>query len=348
MIHQFTPLIEPADGERVRRQIESTFVGCGKTVTEFEQSVAAQSGVQHCLATTSGTTALMLALLAVASPNRPGKILFPSYTFLAGANAARLLGFDVELVDIEADTLCMSPRLLNEALERNGQVAAVMYVDHNAYIGPRREEVREICDRFGVPLVEDSAQCFGVMTKLAGQVGVFSFSVLKLVTTGQGGCIITDDDAIDAAVRNMADHGRGWREQRLHARVGGNFKFNDILAAYGLSQIERLDRLRSLRKAVFDAYRARIPLVDHGMESAWMVIYRCRDAKRLAAALLSRKIQAVQYYRPIHHNPPFAANRAYPEAEAAFRECLYLPSSLSLTSDEIGYVCDAIQDAEGV
>lgn len=347
MIPQFAPLIEPADAERVRRQVESTFVGCGPTVTAFEQAVATHSGVRHCVATTSGTTALMLALRAAARPDLPRKVLFPAYTFLAGANGARLLGFEVELVDIEPDTLCLSPRLLAEALERTGPVAAVIYVDHNAYVGPRRDEVRAVCDRFGVPLVEDSAQCFGVLSRLAGRVGAFSFSVPKLVTTGQGGCVLTDDDGLAAAVRDLCDQGGGWRSRRLHERVGGNFKFNDLLAAYGLSQIERLDRLRSLRKAVFDAYRRRLPLLDHGMESAWMVIYRTRDAARLAEALRARGIQAVQYYRPIHHNPPFSSGRAYPEAEAAHRECLYLPSSLSLRPEEIAYVCDAIRESEG-
>ncbi len=79
------------------------------------------------------------------------------------------------------------PDLLNETLERTGPVAAVMFVDHNAYVGPQRHEIKETCDRFGVPLIEDSAQCFGMRMELVGQVGVYSFSVPKLVTTGQGG-----------------------------------------------------------------------------------------------------------------------------------------------------------------
>src|SRR3954463_991970 len=116
MILQYVPLIEPVDCDRVRRQVESTFVGSGKVVVEFERAVAAESGVRHCVATTSGTTALMLALLAGADTSRPKKVLFPAYTFLAGANAARMAGFDVELVDVEPDTLCMSTALLRETL----------------------------------------------------------------------------------------------------------------------------------------------------------------------------------------------------------------------------------------
>ena len=345
MIPQFVPLIEPADCERVRRQIESTFVGSGRAVAEFERAVAAESGVRHCVATTSGTTALMLALLAIADSSRTKKILFPAYTFLAGANAARMAGFDVELVDVERETLCMSAELLTESLERSGPAAAVMFVDHNAYIGPRRHDIKEVCNRFGVPLIEDSAQCFGMQMQLVGDVGVFSFSVPKLVTTGQGGCVITNDEAVATTVRNLSDHGGDWRTTRIHETVGGNFRFNDILAAYGLSQIERLDQLRALRKRVFDSYCARIPVMDHGMESAWMVMYRTRDAARLAEFLLSRGIQAVQYYRPIHHNPPYRTDRNYPEAEAAYREWLYLPSSLSLRSEEIADICDAIDEA---
>jgi perosamine synthetase len=342
MILQYEPLIDPADCERVRRQVESSFVGSGAAVTEFERAVATASNMRHCVATTSGTTALLLALLAIAKPDRPRKILFPAYTFLAGANAARFAGFDVELVDIEPETLCMCPARLNESLERSGQVTAVMYVNHNAYIGPKRHEVRAICDRFEVPLIEDSAQCFGMPMELAGQVGVYSFSVPKLVTTGQGGCVITNDDEIAETVRNLTDHGGNWRKTRIHERIGVNFRFTDILAAYGLSQIERLDRLRELRKQLFDSYRRYVPLLDHGMESAWMVMCRTRDAERLSQLLLDREIQAVQYYRPLHHNPPYRTKSEYPAAEAAYREWLYLPSSLSLTSEQISEICAAI------
>lgn len=346
MIPQYSPLIEPADSERVRRQVESTFVGCGKTVTEFEHSVAAHAEIRHCVATTSGTTALMLALRAVARTDTPRKVLFPAYTFLAGANAARFLGYDVELIDIEQDTLCMSPRLLRETLEGTGPVAAVVFVDHNAYLGPHRDEVRTICDRFDVPLLEDSAQCFGVLNRLVGRAGVFSFSVPKLVTTGQGGCVITNEDAIAQTVAALCDHGGGWRQQRLHERIGGNFKFNDILAAYGLAQIERLNHLLALRKAVFDRYRAYLSIIDHGMESAWMVVYRSRDAARLASRLHEQGIQAVQYYRPINDNPPYRTGRAYPQAQTAYRELLYLPSSLSLQPAEIDTVCRAVLAAD--
>jgi perosamine synthetase len=348
VIPQFVPLIEQDYAERVRRQIESTFVGCGRTVTEFERVVASLTGVRHCVSTTSGTTALMLALLAVAHPKSPKRILFPAYTFLAGANAARVLGYDVELVDIEADTLCMSPQLLDQALGRRGPVAAVMYVDHNAYVGPQRDAVQTICTRYGVPMIEDSAQCFGVLKRLVGQVGVLSFSVPKLVTTGQGGCVLTNDEDVAQKVRDLTDHGGNWRENRVHGRIGGNFRFNDILAAYGLSQIARLDRLLALRRTLFDRYRTRIGVIDHGMESAWMVIHRTRDAGQLVDLLRIRGIQAVQYYRPIHHNPPFHSNQAYPESDAAFRELLYLPSSLSLRPDEIETVCDAVLDAGSI
>jgi dTDP-4-amino-4,6-dideoxygalactose transaminase len=81
------------------------------------------------------------------------------------------------------------------------------------------------------------------------------------------------------------------------------------------------------------------------MESAWMIIYRARDAERLAASLRSKDIQALQLYRPIHHNTPFHTDRAYPEAESAYRELLYLPSSLTLTAAEITRVCDAVEEA---
>ncbi len=158
------------------------------------------------------------------------------------------------------------------------------------------------------------------------------------------GCVLTNDDELAETVRCLIDHGGEWRQTRIHQRLGGNFRFNDILAAFGLSQIERLDRLRALRKGVFDSYRARIP-----GDGSWNGIGldgdvphpRCRS---LAQSLFSRGIQAGQYYRPIHHNPPYHTDSSYFEAEVAYREWLYLPSSLSLRTEEIAEVCNAIDD----
>jgi len=203
-------------------------------------------------------------------------------------------------------------------------------------------------------MIEDSSQAIGmpqhvgaIMAGRIGDVGIFSFSVPKLVTTGQGGAIITDNDEIAATCTELRDHGdNNWRKTRIHQKVGGNFKFNDILAAYGLSQLNDLEELLSQRKQVFDYYREHVPIMDYGYDSTWMVIYQTSKADEIIGALSRNNISAVKYYKPINQNTHFVDGDSYPVAERVASQLVYLPSSLSLTKDEVDTVCRVINGVE--
>lgn len=345
-IPQFTPQIRSKDIEAVRQQMLSGWVGPSKTTVALEEAIKHITGAKHCISTTSGTTAIMLAIKSLNLP-KWSNILFPAYTFLAGANSCRFLQHRIKLIDIRSETLCMNPMLVEQAIKHDN-VDCVMFVNHNAYIGDDIQLIRELCDQRSIPMFEDSSQALGMPNAgRTGKVGVFSFSVPKLITTGQGGVIITDDDEIAMNCMAWRDHGGNWRKTKVHERIGGNFKFNDILAAYGISQLQDLDQLLSQRKTVFDRYRLHIQIHDYGYDSTWMVVYHSDRADEIIAALMAEDIQAMKYYRPINHNPPYKTNFEYPIAELKYSDTIYLPSSLGLKSEQIDRICRIIIRIEG-
>lgn len=343
-IPQYKPDIRKSYCDAVYRQMLSGWVGPGKATAAFEAKLRDIVGMKYVLATTSGTTALIMAIGSL-SLKKGSTILFPAYTFLAGANAARYLGHKVRLVDIKRDTLSMDP----DKIRITRDVGAVMFVNHNGHTGPDVRAVKRLCEHHGIPMIEDSSQGLGIHgAGTVGDVSVLSFSACKLVTTGQGGAVMTRDAKIYLKLRQIRDHGDNWRKDRLHRHLGVNFKFNDIHAAYGLAQLEILDDLRLKRSLIYDWYSEEIA-IDHTYsqrigDSPWIIIHRSNKAKAIISALAGEGIEAVQYYRPVASNPVYATKEKYPVADAIYRTVVYLPSFLSLTRKDVKRICRIIKN----
>ena len=344
-IPQYEPKVSNEYATDVFDQISSGWIGTAKKTEEFEGKISEITGAEYVVSTTSGTTALMLALCSMDLP-AGSTILFPNYTFIAGANAARFLGFKIKLIDVKEDTLCMDPSKAEEGIDRN--VSAIMFVNHNAYIGNDVLKIRSVCDKYNMKMIEDSSQALGMpMAGRIGDVGVFSFSVPKIVTTGQGGVLFTDNESIFIKAKQIRDQGDEWRKDKIHRNIGVNFKFNDILASYGMAQLNRLNELLTIRKNIFDWYREDIEIVDYGYDSTWMVIYRTKNALKIIDELKKLNIQAVQYYRPINTNPPYSCfGCKFPISEILYEELLYLPSSLTLNNENIEIITSIIRKCE--
>lgn len=356
-IPQYEPLIKESYANAVHEQIMSGWLGPGEKVKQFEDKICEITGAEYTIATTSGTVALYLSILTLC--NKPGKIYFPNYTFLAGAHAAKLANKQVELVDIKDETLCMNPVILDQVLDHTDPTfldlnLATIYVNHNGYVGSDRYKIRELCNDYEIPMIEDSSQALGIYDEnglhagRVGDVGIFSFSVPKIVTTGQGGCIITDNAEIATKCRQLLDQGGDWKKTKVHNNLGGNFKFNDILAAYGLAQLEIIDELLERRRQVFDYYRKHLNIIDFGYDSTWMVLYRTKKAIEIIEKLKEIDIQAVQYYNPIHTNPSCKGDVIHNKwaSEEAAQEIVYLPSSLTLKKETVKIICEIIQQVE--
>jgi perosamine synthetase len=210
------------------------------------------------------------------------------------------------------------------------------------------------CESHNIPMIEDSCQSIGIRgAGMTGNVGVFSFSVPKLITGGQGGAVITDDAKLAKRLAEIRDHGNNWRADRTHKVIGVNFRYNDIQASYVLSQLNDMPELLTKRWILCYEYSKYINIkgFDCGTfsnETPWMVIYKSKYADKIIEALAKEKIQAVKYYRPINQNKPYKTKSTFPNAEEAANELVYLPSSLNLSKRQIRKICNIVLKVERV
>ncbi len=335
MIPLFQTAILPGISVQVASQIDQGWLGPARVTEEFENSFAEWVGTKHAIATTSGTTALMLSLLALDLP-AGSTILAPAYGMCAGANVARLLGFNVKLVDVDKLTGTIEPAALGDL----SHVAAAIFIDHNGQFGAR-DCIAEILHASGVVLIEDACQAMGIAgAGVRGSLGCFSLSPQKLLTTGQGGLVVTSDDDVARRLRQIIDHGGDWRQRRIFFRPGGNFRFNDVLARLGAEQLRRRHELLGARLAVRNLYSRHLPaVVPH---DGWLVAFPSRDAYGLVEWLKGHQIESAQLYPPVGWGPLYAGQGPFPGAEEFHARHVYLPSWGGLTESQIGEICDRV------
>ena len=345
MIKQYVPVMKAEYAQKVAKQIESGWVGCGEAVSKFERTIRQQileDNNMHVVSTTSGTNALILGLLSLDLP-RGSTILFPAYTFLAGANAAKFLGFKIRLVDIKMDTLCMNP----DKIVVSPDVSAIIFVNHNGYDGIDLQCVRQICDTYNIPMIEDCCQGFGIPNiGKTGDIAAFSFSVPKILTTGQGGCSITKDYKKAERMEEIRDHGDNWRTTKIHTKLGINLKFNDVSASLGQAQLDNFDEIKTIRKNIWNWYSNEIDIYRFGLDFTWMVCYLAKNPEKVISTLHLKEIQATRYYKPICQNIPYKTDEKYPIADFIAEHLLYLPSSHNLTKKDVKSICSIIKETE--
>jgi dTDP-4-amino-4,6-dideoxygalactose transaminase len=329
--------------EEVREVLESGMLTMGPKVEEFEAGVARACEVEHALAVSSGTAALHLAVLAFGL--EPGdEVLVPAYTFPATANVVALAGLRPVLVDVDPETMNLDPSRL-EVGKRTKLLLGV-------HLFGRPLRLHELPD---VPLLEDAAGALGARYRgracgSLGVAGCLSFHPRKIVTTGEGGAVTTNDDAFAAEVRLLRNH--GWRSiVPADMPVPGlNYRLSDILCAVGIPQLARLDELLAARTRIAEGYSERLahlpvllPAADAGDVHGWQAyVIQVDDRDRILAELRSQGIEA---QIGTYSLPLLAAYRdqgEFPCARRVFERALALPFHTRLTEDELDRVAGAL------
>jgi len=336
------PDFGPAEREAVNRVMLSGRLTEGPRVQEFEERCAAIHGKKHAIMTTSGTVALMLALKAMneflPTPSCylelgqlvPSNALCPAYGHVGTVNAAIWAGYKPILHEIDYDTLCMrqpsSYRIFGHEVlvpvHFNGLVASVE----------------------GFTVVEDAACAFGVDGIGYGDCTVLSFSIPKIITTGYGGMVLTNNDEVAEVIRRLKDHGLLDHSATNHESVGFNLRAAELVAAIGLAQLERIDEFRRGRRAVLARYRNNgIPVMES--PTPWYAFVKVENAARCQRKLNGEGIDARCLYKAIHCNEAYkhlGQVGQFPNAERAERTVLALPISSLMTGDEVDCVCEAL------
>jgi len=351
--------MEPWFGEEEKRAVAEYMDSGGwitefKKTQEFEEVIAAYVGSKHCIVTTNGTIAIVLMLLAAGI--EPGdEVIVPDYTMIASANAVRLVGAVPVLVDVDPENFCVDLGLAEQAITSRTRALMVVSINGRA---PDMSAALDLCRRRGIVLVEDAAQSLGSRQRgkhlgTFGVVGSFSFSTPKVISTGQGGAIVTDDDKIAERARLIKDFGRSRPGVDHHILQGYNFKFTDIQAVIGLEQMKKLNWRVQRKKEMYALYRELVsdpntvefPATDLENTSPWfvdvLVPLGARDA--LKAHLHVNGIGSRPFYPAIHSQQPYLLFGSDLSVSTRLSQSgLWLPSSSFLHDKDIEYVCNAI------
>ncbi len=349
------PIARPQMGEEEKQKVweamASGSLAQGPRVREFEEEFAAFIGAGHAVATSSGTTALHLALLGYGIGVGDEVITVP-FTFIASANSVLYTGARPVFVDIGEEDFCIDPALIEGAItERTKAIMPVSLYGQPADM----EAITEIAARHGLPVVEDAAQAHGaaIGDRRSGTwgIGAFSFYPTKNMTTGEGGMLTTDDGELAERVRLLREHGMKVRYH--HDVVGYNFRMTDIAASIGLAQLPKLAANNGRRRAIAARYDAELSgvVAPHVRPRATHVYHqytlRVNERDAFAEALKARGVGSAIYYPiPVHRQKPFLAlgygSESLPVTDRLTAQVLSIPVHPSLSDDEVSAVVEAV------
>lgn len=356
----FIMQMRPWFGEEEKRAVceymdEGGFITEFKRTERFEEMIAEYTGAKHCIVVNNGTISLTLAAMA-AGVEAGDEVIVPNYTMIATPNSVKLFGARPVFADVEASTLCLDVEAVKAAI--TPKTKAIMLVSANGRYPKAGIGVFEtLAQKHGLVLIEDAAQSLGSFYPdgrhigTAGDVGSFSFSAPKIISTGQGGCIVTNDDAIAARCRRLKDFGRSGGGNDIHDEIGFNFKFTELQACIGIEQMRKLAWRVGRKKEIYQQYKARLQGVrevaffDQDLEATtpWFIDVIVKDRDALQEHLKSHGIGSRIMYPPINGQKAYAEEGSYPVSEWVGANGLWLPSASQLTDQEIDRICDAIK-----
>lgn len=342
--------------------VDSNWISSGgEYVARFERKFAESCGARHAVACCNGTAALHLALLALGVKEND-EVIVPTLTFVATANAVTYCNARLVFVDSEAATWNIDPQQIESKITaRTRAIIAVHLFGHPAEM----DAIRRIARKHNLFVIEDAAEAHAAIYRhrTAGNLAdlaAFSFYGNKIISTGEGGMVTTNDDTLAARVRQL--HGQGYDSQRRYwfPVIGYNYRMTNLCAAIGLAQIENLDWHIARRHEVAAWYKEFLddsPFVlrqreqPHARHAYWIFAVTLTDRVRLsrdevAAKLADEGIETRPVFYPMHTLPPYAhlaASGDFPVAEKLAERGLCLPTWAGLTRDDVAFICDKLE-----
>lgn len=354
------PQMEPWFGEEERRAMDEYLRQGGwitefKKTQEFEQMITKYTGAKHCIVVNNGTISLTLAALA-AEIDTNDEVIVPNYTMIATPNSVKLFGAKPVFVDVEKETLCLDIELVKRAI--TPKTKAIFFVSANGrYPKSGIESFVKLAKENNLVLLEDSAQSLGSFYPNGnhigreGLIGSFSFSAPKVISTGQGGALITDNDDMAYKIKRLKDFGRSGGGNDIHDSIGYNFKFTDIQAIIGIEQMKKLKWRVDRKKEIWKLYKellkeiSQIKFFDQDINNTtpWFIDILAEDRENLQNYLKEQSIGTRPMYTPINKQKAYQQAGEYPISNLVGEKGLWLPSAAQLTDNEIIKITDAIR-----
>ncbi len=356
------PVLAGREKEYVADCMESGWISsAGKYVELFEAEFAKFCGVRHAISCCNGTAALHLSLAALGVG--PGdEVIVPTLTFVATANAVTYCGARPVFVDSEPETWNLDPaQVASKITPRTKGIIAVHLYGNPVDV----DALRELASRHGLFLLEDAAEAHGALhggrhAGSLGDVAAFSFYGNKIIATGEGGMVTTDDDALAARVRLLRGQGMDPERRYWFPVIGYNYRMMNIPAAIGLAQLERAGWHTTRRREVAAAYRRLLGGVqglgwqaerERTRHAYWMFTVILGDGgaderDRLMARLYDEGVETRPVFYPVHSLPPYreaSRGEEFPVAERLARRGLSLPTWAGLSGDDLDHVCERLR-----
>ncbi|MCG3144865.1 MAG: GDP-perosamine synthase [Gammaproteobacteria bacterium] len=368
MSGQFIPVCAPMlignEKEYVMDCLETTWISSsGKYIERFEAAFAEFCGVKHALTCCNGTVALHLALMALGVG--PGdEVIVPTLTYVATANAVTYCGARPVLVDSEPKTWNLDPALIEASVTpRTKGIIVVHLYGHPAEM----DAIRKIADHHGLFIIEDAAEAHGAEYKgcpvgTIGDVGTFSFYGNKIITTGEGGMLVTNNDALAARIRQLKGQGMDPQRRYWFPIVGYNYRMTNIAAALGLAQLEKIEWHMRRRIEVAAWYQEELQNLDEviwqseeewAKHAYWIFTILLREGIGLSRddlmlALQEQGIETRPIFYPMHQLPMYHSLRSaggYPVADRLARQGINLPTWAGLTRTDVSYICQSLRES---
>lgn len=360
---QFIPQMQPSIGKEEQKAV-SDYLKSGGWLTEFkktsrfEQMIVKFTGAKYACCVNNGTVSLFVALQALGI-GWGDEVIVPNLTMIASANAVILASAKPVLVDINKQDLCIDLDLIKKAITK--KTKALMFVSFNGRSSDI-DEVISLCKANKLYLIEDAAQSLGATWKgkhlgTFGEVGSFSFSTPKIITTGQGGALVTNSSTLIKKIRQIKDFGRLKSGIDEHIALGYNFKFTDLQAVIGIEQMKKLPTRIERKKQIYSLYKESLSSLkqiqfiktDLKQTPPWFIDVLVDKKEKLIEYLAKNQIGSRPFYPPIHTQAPYKnwseyKNANFPVSEGISQKGLWLPSSVSLADKTIIHICKVIKE----
>ena len=325
-------------------------------IERFEREFAEYIGVKYALTVASGTAALHLAM-RVLGIGEGDEVIVPDQTFVAVANAVRFTGGAPVTCDVEPDTWCMDPVSFKNAITPRTKAVVPVWTYGQA---PRIDEIMAIAREHDLRVVEDACPAVGSRYKdrhagTTGDVGAFSFQGAKIMTTGEGGMLVTNDPAYYERARSLRVHGRDPEKEFWHTDIGYMYRMSNIQAALGVGQLEHIEPMVAKKRQIFHWYKERLegsPRLTLNTENAWsesnywmtsIVLDETYDRTAFRAALLAHGIDTRPFFYPISSLPMYHRGEVTtPVSHCLGRQGINLPSGVMLSEEKVDYIARAV------
>lgn len=356
-IHQMKPWFGDEERQAINKYLlEDPWITEFKKTKEFEEQISDFTGAKHCIVTNNGTISLTLAAIA-AGIQSGDEVIVPNYTMIATPNSVKLIGAKPIFVDVELSTLCLNIELVKKAITPKTK-AIILVTANGRYPKSGIEQFIELVNKYNLILIEDCAQSLGCLypnSKHLGREGIigsFSFSSPKIISTGQGGALITDDEKMANKIRYLKDFGRSKAGIDVHDNIGWNFKFTDLQAVIGIEQMKKLKYRVMRKKEIYEMYKSflinneNIKFFDQDLTytTPWFIDVIANNRDKLIKYLKEIGIGTRVMYPPINEQKPYNYFGTFPISSKIGKKGLWLPSFTQLTNKQILYICNSINE----